>query len=365
MKIGIYQNIKEIHFEPTSDCNARCPQCVRTLHTSLDTHPKLKIEEWSANELEKTLNHDFFNDLHRFQINGNFGDIVMHSDPKSLLEVIFSKKYKKVDINTNGGGQNIEFWKWLGTQGVTVKFGIDGLADTHHLYRRNTRYDVVIKNARAFIEAGGNAVWITTLFKHNIKQKDEMERLSKLYGFSEFECRHSTRFKAKKLSVVDKNYEHEYYLEPADISLQANNLVEEDRIDPQRYKFYKDIPMPKIQKQSKEIECYAQEYQTVYLSYDKRLWPCCHIGIGFDLSKNYHWWHDTLLKIFKKDIKKDPDFNNVIKHDINNIVYKTKLFQRIENTWNTDDVCSSCVMNCAKDTPVQKQLETQSKISLK
>jgi MoaA/NifB/PqqE/SkfB family radical SAM enzyme len=365
MKIGIYQNIKEIHFEPTSDCNARCPQCPRNVHTSLDTNPKLKIDEWSVTDLEKTLNHKFFKDLHRFQINGNFGDIVMHSNPKSILEVIFSKKYKKVDINTNGGAQGIEFWKWLGSQGAIVNFAIDGLDDTHHLYRRNTRYDVVLKNARAYIDAGGHAVWVTTLFKHNLHQEDEMKRLSTLYGFKEFKSRHSTRFQAKKLSVVDKNYDHEYYLEPADISLQIKNIKEEDSRPPNDYKFWRDKPMPQIQRYAKAVECYAQEYQTIYLSYDKRIWPCCHIGIGFDLSKNFHWWNDTLLEIFKKDLKKDADFNNVIKHDIDQIVYKTKLFQRIENTWNTDNVCTSCVMNCSKNAPVQKELKTHSKISLK
>lgn len=364
MKIGIYQNIKEIHFEPTSDCNARCPQCPRTLHTSLDTNPKLKIGEWTADELKQTLNHSLFDNLQRFQINGNFGDLVMHSDPKSLLEVVFKKNYKQIDINTNGAAQSIDFWRWLGSKNVIVNFAIDGLDDTHHLYRRNTRFDVVIRNAKAFIEAGGHAVWVTTLFKHNLHQEDQMKSLSKLYGFKEYKSRHSTRFQAKKLSVVDKNYEHEYYLEPADLSLQRKNIKKEDRRNPNHYKFWKDNTPPPIVRYNKAVDCYAQEYQTVYLSYDKRLWPCCHIGIGFDLSQNFRWWNDTLLEIFQTDLKKDNDFNNVIKHNIDDIVYKTKLFQRIENTWNTDNVCTSCVMNCGKNTPVQKELKTHSKISL-
>ena len=50
---------------------------------------------------------------------------------------------------------------------VKVTFGIDGLQDTNHLYRISTNFDKIIKNAKAFIDAGGFAKWHMLVFEHN------------------------------------------------------------------------------------------------------------------------------------------------------------------------------------------------------
>jgi sulfatase maturation enzyme AslB (radical SAM superfamily) len=69
--------------------------------------------------------------------------------------------------------------------GSSVIFSIDGLADTHHLYR-GISYDKVMYNAKSFISSGGNAVWQYIVFKHNQHQIKEAKKECERLGFSEF-----------------------------------------------------------------------------------------------------------------------------------------------------------------------------------
>ena len=100
---GIYKTLPHhLHLEPTSDCNARCPQCPRTFFTSKITDPRLNVEEWSPAELSEILRNEYFKDLRKILVNGNYGDIVKHSQPKELLEVALAHN-TMIEIRTNGG----------------------------------------------------------------------------------------------------------------------------------------------------------------------------------------------------------------------------------------------------------------------
>ena len=48
-----------------------------------------------------------------------------------------------------------------------IEFALDGLEDTHSMYRQNTNWRTVIRNAETFISAGGYAIWKFIKFKHN------------------------------------------------------------------------------------------------------------------------------------------------------------------------------------------------------
>ena len=46
----------------------------------------------------------------------------------------------KIEMWTNGGARDTVFWKRMAQLKVHVIFGIDGLEDTNHLYRKNAKW---------------------------------------------------------------------------------------------------------------------------------------------------------------------------------------------------------------------------------
>jgi hypothetical protein len=102
-------------------------------------------------------------------------------------------------IHTNGSLRSKSFWTELGTvlnrSGDYCRFGIDGLEDTNHIHRVNTIWDLIMKNSKAFIDAGGNADWEYLIFEHNEHQVEEAKELSEKLGFKKFIPKVSRRFK--------------------------------------------------------------------------------------------------------------------------------------------------------------------------
>jgi MoaA/NifB/PqqE/SkfB family radical SAM enzyme len=87
--------------------------------------------------------------------------------------------------------RNPEWWSKLGTlltgdPDHWVTFSIDGLEDTNHIYRRNVKWDRLMANAKAFIEAGGRAHWDFLIFKHNEHQIEQARQLASQLGFARF-----------------------------------------------------------------------------------------------------------------------------------------------------------------------------------
>ena len=76
----------------------------------------------------------------------------------------------KLSLHTNGGARTPEWWSELPIamgKNHDVIFGIDGLEDTHSLYRVDTDFNKIIENATTFISNGGEAEWHMLVFKHN------------------------------------------------------------------------------------------------------------------------------------------------------------------------------------------------------
>lgn len=342
--MGIYSaSIEELHFEPTSDCNARCPLCPRTYHQSLLSHPLLKIKSWDKETLETVLNDSLFKHLKTVLINGNFGDIVIHPDPYAIIQTFVDRGYY-VRINTNGGAQATDFWRWLGKQpNIKVNFGIDGLQDTHSLYRRNTVFETVINNAKNFISAGGKAVWMMTVFKNNQHQIKDCEKLAKELGFESFEYRISNRH-VGDLSIVDKNFDHQYFLtsKTSDYALGFDKSFYEKGLNN-----YIDTfgTRDKFLHCNSNIQCYAESKKSIFLSYDKRLWPCCWTAAAFELEQNQIESKD-LLNVFYNEYSNDIDFNKVDNYSPSEIFNKIKGFENLKNSWKSSQPCITCQNTC-------------------
>lgn len=168
-------------------------------------------------------------------------------------------------ISTNGSAQTTKWWESLAAalpEKHTVIFALDGLADTHSLYRVGTNYGTIIKNAKAFIAAGGIAEWMFIRFKHNEHQVSEARAIAKDLGFKTFNTKDSKRF-GKKFPVLNKQGVIDYYLEPP----SDGTVKPVEFVDLKGYKEWKN-----------DVSCFSYDSKELYIDANGYLMPCCLIG---------------------------------------------------------------------------------------
>jgi MoaA/NifB/PqqE/SkfB family radical SAM enzyme len=184
-------SVNSIHIEPTTACNAACPSCLRNFYSQPLPASQLTISEFNTDWLGKL----DWGDPKRILIQGNYGDIIMHSDPVGFCEAAVAQwPLAEVILYTNGAALKPDVWRQFAKLGCTVEFGIDGAdQQTHARYRINTRLDRILQNAQAFIQAGGKAVWAFTQFAHNVHQTEQVKLMAKQLGFDYCVIRPSLR----------------------------------------------------------------------------------------------------------------------------------------------------------------------------
>ena len=293
-----FNELKSIHLEITNNCQARCPMCSRNQHGG-EVNPNLKMSDWSLQDFKDIITTEVAQQVNHIYFCGNFGDPLLNNDLLEMCEYLTSQNSQlKVRIHTNGGARKVEWWEKLATvlpKDHAVIFGIDGLEDTHHLYRIGTTYDNVVKNAQAFINAGGIAEWVFIKFKHNEHQVQEAERRAKEYGFRQFTVKNTNRFiDGVEFDVRDLKGNVIYKLQPP-----TDNVV----------KFIDKSVIEKIDDwvSNSTIECKAQQENEIYIDAHRDVFPCCFLASApyyhveptsavLGVKKRIVEEHETLLK---------------------------------------------------------------------
>lgn len=175
-----------LHIEPTSRCNAWCPGCSRNLN-GFKINPDLNITDLNIDILDNTIKR--LPNLESVQMCGNDGDPCAAKNIDEQLDLIAS--YPNIillRIHTNGSLRPTEWWGGLSRRfkNIHIVFAIDGLADTHSIYRQGTNWEKIINNAKAFISSGGHAVWQFIPFAHNEHQIVDCYNMSQKLGFKKF-----------------------------------------------------------------------------------------------------------------------------------------------------------------------------------
>jgi len=214
--------VKWLQVEATSKCNAWCPGCSRNKN-GYELADGLVIEDLNNERFEDVLR--MFPNLETVDFCGTFGDAVAAHNIKSLIDL--AKQYsKKILIRTNGSLRDIVWWtqfaNLLKGHSHEVWFCLDGLADTHSMYRQGTDFDKIIKNATTFISAGGTAVWQFIPWAHNEHQIKDCIKLSQELKFKRFELVRSVRsnFNARDYVTGDP-----YEIQPWSMDQKMNPLT--------------------------------------------------------------------------------------------------------------------------------------------
>ena len=185
--------VKWIQVEATTKCNAWCPGCGRN-NDGYGLADDLIIEDLSNDRFKAIL--DQLPNLTTIDFCGTHGDAIAAANIIKLT-AIAKQSADKIVVRTNGSLRTTEWWanyaKQLHSHDHEVWFCLDGLADTHSIYRQGTDFDRIIANARAFIQAGGVAVWQFIPWQHNEHQIKDCIRLSQQLGFKRFELIRNVR----------------------------------------------------------------------------------------------------------------------------------------------------------------------------
>jgi len=246
--VGFNQDIKVLHLEITTLCNANCPQCSR--ENSKLYNDAIHRSEITLSQCYDLFSIEFIQGLDKMFMCGDFGDPAAGKDTIEIFRYFRSINPDIVlGMNTNGSIGNKTWWKELASVLSNpfdyVVFSIDGLEDTNHIYRKGVHWNKLILNASTFISAGGSAHWDMLVFKHNEHQVEESKLKAKELGFTFFRSKVSKRFKTTPVNGLE---------EPVNFTLPNVDNIN-------------------------EVKCHALTDNSIYVSANGKILPCCWIGI--------------------------------------------------------------------------------------
>ena len=285
-----YEDLRIVHLELTHRCNAACPMCARNVHGGA-VNPDMPLSELSLADVKAILPPELIGRLKRIYACGNYGDPMVARDCLDVFRYLREHGPElHLDMHTNGSARRPEWWRELA--GIMksgphyLRFGIDGLEDPNHLYRRGADWKTVMRSAAAFIEAGGRAEWDFLVFRHNEHQVDEARKLAENMGFKEFFVRRTGRFldageleTSDRYRVEDRKGNFEYFLEQPQNPEYVNPAFGNLELVKQRYGEF-DTYLDEV-----EIDCkVAGRKGKMYLSAQGYALPCCWLGAVFSES---------------------------------------------------------------------------------
>ena len=270
-----WENVNNIQFDITSHCNARCAFCVRQENGTTQTKDILELHHFDLDIWKRIATVDTRGLLIKeITLNGNWGDPMMHPDLVEMLD-IWSNYHPETHLmlHTNGSMRSTQFWKDLGKtcrqfSNHVIIFSMDGMKDTHSIYRVRTNWEKLCENIRAFASTMGRARVCMTAFKHNIHQVKEVEALAEELGAIEFELRPSHGSHTIQDGVEIEEVDAEWYQK----QFKAMSLPMSDLRD---FDYYDDIQnwLPK-----NETKCPWFNDRNIQIDPWARVWPCCHVS---------------------------------------------------------------------------------------
>ena len=355
-----FNTISEYQFEITTYCNAACPQCPRNIQGS-GINPYMPLVHLDREVIDATFSVDHCKNIRQVFFCGSYGDPIMHPEFLDILQD-FRRKNPTLwlYVHTNGGVHDEQYWAEIATimNGYgQIDFGFDGLEDTLHLYRRNVKYATAIRNARAFVNAGGRAQWNYIVFRHNEHQVEQARALSKEYGFFNFLPRKTGRFynhtnecAYPNWPVLDKNKNVEYVLEEPVGDEWRNPSVQKIQVIKKMHDTFSNYL------EQTAVKCDALLGNKVVINAEGLVLPCNFFEHNLYDARFYD--HDALpgannvsfvngenqVKEFVDRYRNELDIN---KKDLDNI-FKSNFWTELVSRWAGPEKIMECAMTCGE-----------------
>lgn len=328
-----FNEIKCVHLEMSSLCNARCPQCPRNFYgyPFNNGYPEVNLTLENA---KKIFAPSFLKQLEIIWVNGNFGDFVMNPESIEIFEY-FRKINSSLDlqVSTNGSARDKQFWINLAKLKVKVAFCLDGLSDTHSMYRQDTNWELIIKNATTFIQNQGKAIWKMILFDHNKHQVDKCRELSKKLGFYKFELIDQGRNTGP---VFDRKGNLIHVMGDFGDTREFELLFHKKKTESILLKNVCDLNKDNTKT---KIRCQSKLNREIYVSSWGDVFPCCYTGFS---PKTYGkgGWHEVINPQIANLM---PESINAIKNPLRKCI---EWFYKIEESWKINKFQDGRLLVC-------------------
>jgi len=268
--------IKNLELELTNRCNLRCPMC---------THNNVKFKKSENLDLSVFEKIDLAN-IKNVDLCGALSEPSLYPYMFQFIDILNQNTYIK--ISTNGTTNNTDWWKEIARKllthrGSEVVFAIDGLEDTHSIYRIGANFKKLINNIKAFNSAGGKSTSQFIIFKHNQHQVDDVKKLSDDIGCKNMIIRTSSSYN-ETFERPDLNEEIKTRHELCDTS------------------------------DNTELQCKHLLRGFIFIDFKGDVFPCCFLSLGkysksymdsYNLYQNHkddiNLYEKTLDEIFQSD----------------------------------------------------------------
>lgn len=330
------QEICRLHIELTTRCNARCPMCMRN-YRGYDYNSGYPLTELSLENFKQIVTPHLLTQINTpvaghvgwfgVSFNGNLGDFGLARDALEIVKYVVEHEVP-VKINTNGSMRTTSWWAELALPGVEIGFDLDGLADTHHLYRQDTDWHKIIANAQAFIQAGGRAIWRFIPFNHNQHQEQQCRKLAQELGFAGFENIYDGRDRGP---VFTRQGEFSHHIgAPWDNTIPQlkDHLTSHITWYNKNNKFEKDT-------KTLNLRCIHKVNREIYIAADGSVYPCCFLG--FYPQSMHHPGNQELQEIVKE--------NNALEHSLEHCL---EWFEKVEQSWQKPSISQGRIHNCVQ-----------------
>lgn len=328
--------IQQIQIELTTRCNARCPMCMRN-YRGLDYNAGYPETELTLEDIKTILTPKILSQLTKgIRFNGNLGDFGLARDALEIVEWLVDQQVKVI-VNTNGSMRTPAWWSKLALPGVNIGFALDGIdTETHSLYRQDTNWDTIIKNARAFIDAGGDATWRLIPFKHNQHQIEDCKKLAKELGFKHFDTISDGRDNGP---VYTRTGEFSHWLgEP-----WVDGLPDLKDLVTSHVTWYDSKTVNSDRdKTPLSIGCLFKRSKELYIAANGEVFPCCFLG----------YYPGTMNHPGNQELKPLIKHNNALEYPLEECI---EWFNEVEQSWARPSVAEgrlyTCVNTCGQWAP--------------
>jgi len=296
--------VKWIDIELTSFCGIHCEGCFRELSDYAKDVNNKKI--LSLETIKEKFKKEDFPDIEIINFCGSVDEPTTHPDFFKIIEH-FSDWGAHINIATSGSLRTIKWWTKLASilpENHAVTFGIDGVDKTSEIYRRGSKFNIVEKNYRAFIKAGGRATWQFIVFEHNKHQEQEVKILARDEGFNEVKYIYSHREDVK--NITHKKVE---------------------RIE------------------SKEIECKYKAQGRIFVNHMGNVIPCCHLNsemLEYSVGRKENTMFTDILNENAGELSVNLKYNGIKE------VMEGDVFNGIMDSWDTNKPVQKCLKTCKK-----------------